>query len=299
MSPDINEMLRSGVNAAHLAGVEALRCMHITHTSIKNASELVTEADALCQKTIIDTLNKAFPEHGFIGEEGEGGKLFKQAPTDKNPVWWIIDPIDGTNNYANGLPEFSVSIGAFHCGAPVVGIVHQPSTHTTFTATRDDPARENGQILTVSNKPLNRFTSIGIDCHFGDSIPVWLSQIMLRSRFRNLGSTALHLAYVAKGGFAGMVVCTPKLWDLAAGILIARRAGAICTDWQGNADLPMNIEDYNGDCLPMVIAAPSVYQELMDLVQSSPPLTPTSQYLKKTIPYTVGDTEVIPVLPRQ
>ena len=71
MSPDLNKLLRVAMEAAHLSGSEALRRMYTTQTSIKNASELVTEADGLCQKIIIETLSKAYPEHGFIGEEGE------------------------------------------------------------------------------------------------------------------------------------------------------------------------------------------------------------------------------------
>src|SRR5210317_748884 len=99
MNQDVLEkMLSVAVDAAQQAGQEALSKVGSAKATIKNNSELVTETDKRCQEIIVDRIGSAFPEHGFIGEEGDKGRLFKQAPKDPDGVWWVIDPIDGTNN---------------------------------------------------------------------------------------------------------------------------------------------------------------------------------------------------------
>ena len=78
----------------------------------KSDSELVTQADAECQKIIIQRIRETYPDHGFIAEEGEKGRMFKRAPLGEPAIWWAIDPIDGTNNYANGIPIFCRNTGS-------------------------------------------------------------------------------------------------------------------------------------------------------------------------------------------
>ena len=266
MPLDLQTLLTQAECAARLAGKEALAKMGSTQTSIKNNVELVTEADRLCQEIIIETLSEAFPQHGFVGEEGDQGRLFKQPPTGGEDLWWIIDPIDGTNNYAVGIPQFSVSIGALFEGRPVVGVIYDPSTQDLFTGTDGGETQANGRTCRVRDQQLDRFANLALDNHFGQTLPAWVGEVIVRSRFRNVGSAALHLAYVAKGGYCAMIGCTPKLWDLAAGALLAENAGAIVTDWHNQPLWPLDVRAYEGTPLPCVTATPRVHRELMDLM---------------------------------
>ncbi|MEA3227258.1 MAG: inositol monophosphatase family protein, partial [Planctomycetota bacterium] len=89
-------MLETAVVAARLAGQRAMEEINYVKASVKNGTELVTEADRRCQEIIIDRIKETYPDHGFIAEEGAEGKIFKQAPRGQDELWWIIDPIDGT-----------------------------------------------------------------------------------------------------------------------------------------------------------------------------------------------------------
>ena len=263
---EYESMVNTAIRAARKAGLHALEMIDTTQAAIKNNTEMVTEADRQCQDLIMEQIGQAFPEHGFIGEEGDQGQLFKRPPVDPDGIWWVIDPIDGTNNYAHGLPHFCVSIGAMHRGVPVAGVIYDPCTDHLYSATAGSPAKDNDRPITVSGEILNKYSSIGIDSHFGESIPDWATTIMTRTRFRNIGTTALHLAYVARGGLAGMVLFTPKLWDIAAGCLIVERAGGYVSDWQGNALWPMDLNTYEGGVLPGIMGNPVAHRELLDMI---------------------------------
>lgn len=267
MNQDVlDEMLSVALAAAQKAGQQALGELGSVEATVKNNTELVTEADRRCQEIIIKQIRTAFPDHGFIAEEGDEGRLFKQAPTNPEGVWWVIDPIDGTNNFAHGMPQFSVIIAALHCGCPLVGVIYHPATQTRFTALYNGPARTNDQLMQAPDQALNKYANVGLDSHFGDTLPAWAAHIITHCRYRNLGTTALHLAYVAQGGYAAMVACTPKLWDIAAGALIAQNAGAICTDWQGRPLWPLDLDAYQGQALPVVIGTPLAHREIIALM---------------------------------
>ncbi len=265
----LESMLDTAVKAARTAGHHALDMIDTTQTSIKNSSDLVTEADHQCQTLIIEQIQSQFPGHGFIGEEGDQGQIFKRLPSDSDGIWWIIDPIDGTNNYAHGLPQFSVSIGAMQNGRPIVGVVYDPCTDHMYTAIAQGEAQDNGVPMIVSNESLNKYCSVGIDSHFGDTIPPWVYKLMTCTRFRNIGTTALHLAYTAKGGLAGMTLFTPKLWDIAAGCLIAEQAGAIISDWQGKPLWPMDLAAYEGGAIPSIMSSPTIHKELLNMINQT------------------------------
>jgi len=262
-------MVNTAIAAARCAGNHALDMIDTTRASIKNDSEMVTEADRQCQTLIIEHIQSRFPEHGFIGEEGDEGKIFKRPPPRPDGIWWVIDPIDGTNNYAHGMPHFSVSIGAMQHGFPIVGVIYDPCTDHMYTASAQDTPQDNGAPMAVSNESLNKCCSVGIDSHFGKTIPPWMYKIMTCTRFRNYGTTALHLAYIAKGGLAGTILFTPKLWDIAAGCLIAEKAGAINSDWQGNPLWPMNLETYEGGTIPSIMCNPPVHKELLTMINGA------------------------------
>ncbi|OHB62137.1 MAG: hypothetical protein A2168_05650 [Planctomycetes bacterium RBG_13_50_24] len=263
---DLSSMLETAIVAARLAGQHAMEEINYIKASIKNATELVTQADAQCQKIIIDRIKENYPDHGFIAEEGVEGKLFKQPPRDKDKLWWVIDPIDGTNNFAHRMLFFTVSIGVMYEGKPIVGVIFEPATDSMFTAVKNREAQLNGRRITASEEAIDKFASVGLESHFDDGAPNWACELMKRTRFRNLGSTALQVAYVAKGSMVATVANTPKLWDIAGGAAIAEAAGALFTNWQGQKIFPVDLDGYEGHKFQVITANKKVHPEIVKLL---------------------------------
>lgn len=265
---NLSQMLETAVVAARLAGQKAMEELSFIKVSVKNGDELVTQADAKCQKIIIDRIKETYPDHGFIGEEGSDGKLFKQSPRGADDLWWVIDPIDGTNNFANQILLFSVSIGVFYEGRPIIGVIFEPATDSMFTAVKDGEAQLNGRRIETGQQLLDKFSSVGLDSNFGGPVPGWAQELMLRTRYRNLGSTALHLAYTAKGSFAVAVACS-KLWDIAAGAVLVELAGGEFTDQQGKEIFPVDLENYESELISFIASNKKVHKEILKLIEAA------------------------------
>ena len=163
---------------------------------------------------------------------------------------------------------FSVSIALLYEGEPIVGVVFEPATDSMYTAVKGGEALLNNRRITAGVAAMDRFSSVGLDSHFENGVPSWTCEIMKRTRFRNLGSTALQLAYVAKGGLVATIVFDPKLWDIAAGTLLAETAGAVITDWQGKKIYPVDLENYKNQRFPMIAANEKVHPEILELLKS-------------------------------
>ena len=265
---NLRQMLETAIVAARLAGQIAMEEIGFINVSVKNDNELVTQTDAKCQQIIIDKIKEIYPDHGFIAEEGNEGGIFKQPPRGTEAVWWVIDPIDGTNNFVHQMPFFCVSIAAMYEGKPIVGVVFEPATDSMFTATKESEAQLNSRRIAVSEDTINQFSSVGLNSHFNDGVPSWVCGIMQKTRFRCLGTTALQLVYVAKGSFVATIARFQKLWDIAAGAIIAESAGAIVSDWQGDKIFPVNLGNYEGQKLEIITANKNVYAELLAGLQS-------------------------------
>ncbi len=261
-------MLETAIVGARLAGQRAMEEINFIKVSIKNGRELVTQADARCQQIIINRIKETYPDHGFIAEESDEGKILKQPPRGGEQFWWVIDPIDGTNNFAHRLLLFAVSIAIIYEGEPIVGVIFEPATDSMFTAIKGGEAKLNGRRVTTGEEAMNSFSSIGLDSHFDKGVPGWACEIMQRTKYRNLGSTALQLAYVARGSFVATIASSPKLWDMAAGVLIAEAAGAIVSNWQGEKIFPVNLDSYQGENFQVVGANKKVHAEILALLQS-------------------------------
>ncbi len=265
---DLSQMLETAIVAARLAGQHAMEQMNYVRAVKKSEVELVTPADAECQKIIIQRIRETYPDHGFIAEEGEKGQLFKRAPLAEPAIWWAIDPIDGTNNYAHGIPVFAVSVAALFQGEPMVGVIFQPASDSMFTAVKGEEAQLDGRRIWAGEEEIGPLTSVGLDSHFNDTLPSWVCDLVRRSRFRNFGTTALHLAYVARGGLVAALMCTPKLWDIAAGIVIAEAAGAAVTDWNGARVFPIDLDRYEGQTFKLAVANRKTHPGLLKAIQS-------------------------------
>lgn len=230
----MQQLLETAVEIAHEAG--ALIRTHYqkrVQVSFKGAVNPVTETDTAAEALITSRLNQAFPDHHILGEEAGGSDWRTQSPI------WIIDPLDGTNNYAHGLPHFSVSIGLFVDGEPAVGVVYDPLREDTFTAWRGGGAWHNGQRVTVNRVDTLANALMATGFPYVRRVAAFnnvqfLDVILRRCQgVRRSGSAALDLAYVACGRFAGYWEPFLSTWDLAAGVLLVTEAGGRITDFTG------------------------------------------------------------------
>jgi fructose-1,6-bisphosphatase/inositol monophosphatase family enzyme len=224
-------------DAAERAGrIILARYERVEQVDYKSARDVVTEVDHLSEDLILAAIRQRFPMDGILAEESgahraeatEGGGGLAAGRT------WVIDPLDGTINYANGIPFFCVSIGLVVDGRPAVGVIHDPMRGETFTADADGPARLGDVAVRVSDKELlsDGVVSLALG---GRAVATRVQAIRKAIRVsRNMGSSALALAYVANGRFDAFVQSAGmSAWDVAAAGLIAERAGATVTDMTG------------------------------------------------------------------
>ncbi len=203
------------------------------HTK-RSAADLVTEIDVAAERLIQHTLRRAFPAFGFLGEE------HGEAP-HSSPYRWIVDPLDGTNNFVHGLPIFGVSIGLEHRGTIVVGVIYDPMRRELFTATKGGGAFLNGKRIRVSStRTLSRsMLSTGFPATFlkrNQPYLGWFQRLQRHSHgVRRIGSTVYCLAAVAAGRMEGFYERDLWPWDIAAGILLIQEAGGRVTNLTGGA----------------------------------------------------------------
>lgn len=265
---DLSRMLETAIVAARLAGQRAMEEINFIKASVKNDSELVTQADIRCQKIIVDRIKETYPDHGFIAEEGEQNKAFKQSPRGAEHFWWVIDPIDGTNNFARRMLFFTVSVAVMYQAEPIVGVIFEPATESMFTAVKGGEAQLNSRRITAGEEKMDAFSSVGLDSHFDGGLPGWACEIMKKAKFRNLGTTSLQFAYVAKGSLIATIHSRPKLWDISAATVIAEAAGAVVSDWQGGKIFPVDLDSYQGGEFKIIAANKKAHPELLKLLMA-------------------------------
>jgi myo-inositol-1(or 4)-monophosphatase len=225
------------IEAALLAG-ELLRQGFGTHFSIASKAgkhNLVTEYDHRSEKTIIEFILKNVPGSHFLAEEsGSTG-------TDTGGVLWIIDPLDGTVNFAHQIPVFSVSIAAQVEGKIVSGVIYQPITHELFVAELGKGAFLNGQKLQVSEVKNIEMAMLATGFPYNlaknpfHCIEHFIDILKLGIPIRRMGSAAIDLAYSAAGRFEGFFEVELEPWDVAAGKLLVEEAGGQVTHWNGKS----------------------------------------------------------------
>jgi fructose-1,6-bisphosphatase/inositol monophosphatase family enzyme len=211
------------------------RYERVERVDYKSARDIVTEVDHLSEELIIGAIRARFPDDAILAEEsGEHATRTGDPPTAGRGRVWIIDPIDGTINYANGIPFFCVSIGLAVDGLPAAGVVIDPTRNELFAATADGPATLNGRPITASEK--DKLTDFVIQMALsGRAAATRARAVRKEIRIsRSMGSSALALAYVANGRFDAFIQQGGMSnWDVAAAGLIAERAGASVTDMAG------------------------------------------------------------------
>jgi myo-inositol-1(or 4)-monophosphatase len=241
--PQLADELAFALEVAARAGRLLMeRYERVEQIDYKSARDVVTEVDHMSEALILDAIRRAWPGDGILAEEsGEhaGGRpaargaasVPQSLATGRS---WVVDPLDGTINYANGIPVFCVSIALVIDGRPAVGVVHDPTRHETFSAVAGGPARLDGRPIIASDK--ERLSDFVVSMALGGrSAATRARNVRKAIRVpRSMGSAALALAYVANGRFDAFVQQGGlSAWDVAAAGLIAERAGATVTDMAG------------------------------------------------------------------
>lgn len=200
--------------------------------SYKGDINLVTEMDRLSERTVVKALLASFPDHGIMAEE-------ETMIRNGSGYLWIIDPLDGTTNYAHGYPCFSVSIALEHEGEIVVGVVYDPMRDELFSAQKGAGAHLNGKTIRVSaaDTLIKSLLSTGFPydrkVSEKNNLNYFHDLLMASQEVRRDGSAALDLCYVASGRFDGFWELKLKPWDVAAGSLIVHEAGGLISDFSG------------------------------------------------------------------
>ncbi len=226
----------------------------------KKVGEFVTQIDIESEKRIEEFLKNIYPQVGFFGEESGKKNLSDWV--------WVVDPIDGTNNFISGIDQFSISIALQHKEKAVAGIIYKPFSHEAFYAIKDQGAFYNGKPLT-KHKPYD-FSKAVIGTgfpframHTYDSFSKTMKDCLTHARgIRRLGSAALDLAYVAAGFMQGFWEVALEPYDVAAGLLLLEETGITYSNFNGDP-----YDSYKHQTL--VAGMPNVYENLLTLVKQN------------------------------
>ena len=219
---------------------------------------IASEADEKSESLIIGEIKKNYPDHYILSEEDyekSQTTCFKKA--SKAELAWVIDPLDGTNNFINGIPIYAVSIGVLHLGEPIVGVVYNPTSGECFFAAKGSGAylidfrinpfkkyhlenksnhKEMGDCI-FSPAPVYEYEA---SKKFEQQLSVFKKNIIGARAVRRLGSAALELCYVANGNFDGYWEKNLKPWDVAAAGIILKESNVAVTDFNGKTYTPFD-----------------------------------------------------------
>ena len=259
-SANLNVMLRAARKAGR-ALAKDFREVENLQVSMKGAGDFVSRADIAAEQIIKSELMNARPTYGWLAEEGgaEEGK----DPTRR----WIVDPLDGTTNFLHGLPHWSVSIALEHKGQVVAGVIYDAAKDEAFFAEKGEGAWMNESRLRVSGRDrmIEALFATGLPFGGRADLPDTLQDLARLlpscSGVRRFGSAALDMAYVAAGRYDGFWERRLNPWDLAAGLIILREAGALVEPMQPDGDI---LED--GD---IICANEAIFEKFAKVIRGS------------------------------
>ncbi len=220
-----------------------------------NAKGLVTATDLAAEKAILDILS-AESDYTILSEES--GSLKK----DGGPVW-VVDPLDGTNNFARSLPLFAVSVGLIEGNESLVGVIIDVVNNKEYYAVKGGGAFCNGEKIIHPKFDTEYIPMLFLNHGYAEVDRNKFKELskLLASDFNTLklGTTALELCYIASGSVDGFICSGDELWDFAAGIVIVQEAGCIFTDWQG--------KPWNGTHSHLLITRPEIHNDLVKIIE--------------------------------
>uniref|UniRef100_A0A7C1FGM0 inositol-phosphate phosphatase n=1 Tax=Caldilinea aerophila TaxID=133453 RepID=A0A7C1FGM0_9CHLR len=251
-----NVYLEFAVDLAAACSLYAVSHHRLHVAQRKRDGTLVTETDIAIDHIISRRVASVFPAHRVLSEE-------QITAYDADAEFtWIVDPIDGTTNFARGLPVWGVSVALLHYGRPVVGVVDFPLLHERFTAIAGGGAQRNEEPIQTFDGDVADDQQLLMKCTRTDR----RLHLHTKLKSRICGSAAYHLCKVADGAALIAVEATPKVWDLAAAWLIVVEAGGLVTTWRQEPVFPLAAvsREYVGADTPIFAAAnPAILQEFL------------------------------------
>ena|SRR5437867_9413774 len=271
--------LQHAVDLARQAGKIVLeqygKVERLTKTHAAASEEAVTEADRASQRLIVAGLRRRFPDDGIIGEESDTGESITFECINPDGRNWVIDPIDGTNNFIGGLGAFCVCIGLLDQGMPLLGVVYDVTRDQMYSATKDHGAWRDTKQIQVLDTAISSSTMIMMTSNLIDSrgrcpqwACKWLGQTVMKTRM--LGSAALEAVQVAAGVAHAAITVNGKLWDCVAPAAIVLEAGGKLTDFHGQSIFPFMLQNYAGATVPFLAAAPLAHEPLLRDMRENP-----------------------------
>ncbi len=262
MHPFINIAVNAARRAGKIIAQASQRLDRLKIAEKTSPYDLVTNIDKAAEEDIIETIRRAYPNHCILGEESGA------INNDDTEIVWIIDPIDGTKNFIHGFPNYCVSIAVQRKGIVEQGVIYDPFKDELFLASKGEGAQLNGQRLRVSNCTNLMMALLSVDfnykalgAHPEDHLNNAYKFLSKESTIRQMGSSALDLAYVAAGRLDGFIARGQKIWDIAAGSILIREAGGFISDFVGGNTYLSSGEIVTGNT--------KIYPELLKLLISS------------------------------
>lgn len=240
----------------------------LTKTHVAASAEAVTDADRASQRFIVAGLQRRFPRDGIVGEESETGTSITFDCPDVHGRVWVIDPIDGTNNFVSGLGFFGVCIGLLERGKPILGVVLDVVRDQVYSAAAGEGAWLDNTRLHAATTEMNDASMIMLTSNLLDrngNCPQYACKWIAQTnwKIRMLGSAALEAVHVASGVAHGAVTVNGKLWDVAAPAAVVLEAGGIITDLSGKPVFPFDLNRYQGAKVPFLAAGPKAHPVLL------------------------------------
>jgi myo-inositol-1(or 4)-monophosphatase len=271
--------LQSVIELARQAGSIVLdkygKTRRLTKTHQAAHAEAVTEADRASQRHIVAGLRKLFPADGIVGEENDTGDDITFDCPDPAGRVWVIDPVDGTNNFVAGVPVFAVCIGLLEAGRPVLGVVYDVCRQTVYAAASGHGAWVDSRRVQAPQGPLDDSSVLMLTANLVNRegrlpgyVAKWMSQTIWKVRI--LGSAALEASLVGAGSAHGAVTVHGKIWDAAAAAAIVLEAGGRFTDLVGRDVFPFDLRGYSGAKVPFLAAGPAAHATLLDEIRGNP-----------------------------
>ena len=248
ISKEAGEIVRDGFN----------KSLKVDYKS--NESDLVTNIDKASEKLISDFIKKKYPSHGILAEEGGSIK-------NGSEYVWVIDPLDGTVNFAHGLPIFSISIGLQKNGKTVAGVVYDIGMNVLYSAEAGGGAYADGEKLKVSENSNLRYSLLVTGFPYNirenpyNALEKFVALIKASRGMRRLGSAAIDFCYVARGVFDGFWEVFLNPWDICAGKLIVEEASGLVTNFDG--------ENINIDSKQILASNGKIHKDLIEILQKT------------------------------
>jgi len=273
LHPD--ELRRFAIELAHRGGRAADRLFGKVSVQRKEDKSPVTEADHIAQDAILRALAEKFPDHAVLVEETLADPS-RHGRIKSSPYCWVVDPIDGTRNFARGIRIYACSVAVLYNGRPIAGAIYDASSGVMFSAASGGGALRNEERLFLDESvpetstphpaidgPSDRETTIAVGSFRRKPMPPFVRDWIGRYLIRNMGSTSLHFAWIAAGLVDAAYTNECKLWDIAAAALLIEESGGLMTTASGASPWPIQLDAYGGEDFHVLGGVRAIHRQLL------------------------------------